>query len=1124
MTRQAVAPPHQSSGFSRRTRCVQVVMWLLAGLLLWLSSPRNSSQAQTPQQMSVGQMLQRTLTGGEAQSLQINLEAGQFLHLVVEQRGIDVLVRLFDPAGQKLVEMDSPNSTQGPEAAALIAQQTGNYRIEIGSATAGAPAGEFVAQIKAVRPATEQDRKWIAAQNAFLEGAELLRQGTAASRHLAIEKNQEARLIWGAAGELMMEAHALLRIGSAWRRLGQPQKALGYYTQALELQRAGAAPRGVAYTLSMIGNIHNELGNPQQALEYFAQALTQQRALADRYAEAQTLINQGLTYFQLGEPRRALEFYSPALLVWQNVKQRAREATTLHYLGLAYETLGEAQKALEYYLRALTLHRELRSRDGEAEELNSLGFVNSQLGEWPKALQYYNQALSLWRATGDRSREAVTLSNLGIVYAAQQEYPKALEHYTLALKLHQEVRNRRGEAVTLEKLGDLYAAQAQSLKALEAYDQALPLRRAVGDRWGEATTLGRLGKVYLALGLPQKALENFNQALALYRTIGDRRGEAEVLFGLARVAREQHRLTEARQHIEAALTIAEAVRADAGSQQARASYLGTVQQYYQLNIDVLMQLHRAQSQAGFAALALHASERARARSLLEELAEARADIRQGVDPILLARERELQQLLNTKAQRQLQLQEQRSAETSVKGLQQDLSVLEDEYRQLQVKIRQSSPRYAALMQPQPLALAGVQEQLDADTLLLEYALGPERSYLWVVTKTGLTAHELPPQAQIASVVQKLNRLLTARGVRVIGETPPQQRARLAAADTQLNAAAQGLSRLILTPVAAQLKQQPLVIVADGALQYVPFAMLPVPKDEGGGLKDEKNELHPSSLIPPPLIVNHEIVTLPSASTLAELRKEAAGRTRAPKLLAVLADPVFSRADAQSRLQSGKAAPAKIARARNLQHEEEKSAVVLGLFQAQRLPFTRQEAERIYALASAGQSLKALDYQASRATAISAELSQYRYLHFATHGFVDSEHPGMSALVLSLVDEKGQPQDGFLRAHEIYNLNLPAELVVLSACQTALGKDYKGEGLVGLTRGFMYAGAARVVVSLWNVNDKATAELMARFYERMLKDGQRPAAALRTAQVEMWRQQPWQAPYYWAAFVLQGEWK
>ena len=191
---------------------------------------------------------------------------------------------------------------------------------------------------------------------------------------------------------------------------------------------------------------------------------------------------------------------------------------------------------------------------------------------------------------------------------------------------------------------------------------------------------------------------------------------------------------------------------------------------------------------------------------------------------------------------------------------------------------------------------------------------------------------------------------------------------------------------------------------------------------------------------------------------------------------------------------------------------------------ERLPFSRREAEAITALTPKGRRLKALDFAASRATATSEQLSQYRIVHFATHGLLNNVHPELSGVVLSLVDEAGQPLDGFLRLHEVYNLKLPAELVVLSGCQTALGKEIKGEGLVGLTRGFMYAGAARALVSLWSVSDEATAELMKRFYRGVLKDGLRPAAALRAAQVAMGKDQWWEAPYYWAGFVLQGEWR
>ncbi|HXG67485.1 MAG TPA: CHAT domain-containing protein, partial [Blastocatellia bacterium] len=260
----------------------------------------------------------------------------------------------------------------------------------------------------------------------------------------------------------------------------------------------------------------------------------------------------------------------------------------------------------------------------------------------------------------------------------------------------------------------------------------------------------------------------------------------------------------------------------------------------------------------------------------------------------------------------------------------------------------------------------------------------------------------------------------------------------------------------------------------------------------------------------------------------------AARPPAPKTLAVIADPVFDRADERLKslaLEASDKEPVQtigFADARSIEHLAEKADDKAGAptrrLVIPRLPFTRQEATRLLALTPESSSFGAMDFQASRATVLDPALGQYRYVHFATHGLLDSERPGLSALVLSMVDERGKPQDGFLRLHDIYNLRLPAELVVLSACQTGLGKEIKGEGLEGVMRGFMYAGAARVVVSLWNVNDEATAELMTRFYEKMLRRGERPAAALRAAQVEMWRQRQWQSPYYWAAFTMQGEWK
>src|SRR6185369_9451731 len=232
----------------------------------------------------------------------------------------------------------------------------------------------------------------------------------------------------------------------------------------------------------------------------------------------------------------------------------------------------------------------------------------------------------------------------------------------------------------------------------------------------------------------------------------------------------------------------------------------------------------------------------------------------------------------------------------------------------------------------------------------------------------------------------------------------------------------------------------------------------------------------------------------------------------------LADPVFSKDDPRVAV-SGKRRATTVEDT-SLMANTKRSATESGLADLVRLRFSRLEANEITRLAADKMKLEALDFAASRALAASAEVGQYRIVHFATHGLINNEHPELSGVVLSLVDEQGHPQNGFLRLYDIYNLKLSADLVVLSACQTALGKEIRGEGIVGLTRGFMYAGAPRVVASLWRIDDRATAELMKRFYGAMFGDGLTPAQALRAAQISMWKDKRWQSPYYWAAFTLQ----
>jgi CHAT domain-containing protein len=384
-----------------------------------------------------------------------------------------------------------------------------------------------------------------------------------------------------------------------------------------------------------------------------------------------------------------------------------------------------------------------------------------------------------------------------------------------------------------------------------------------------------------------------------------------------------------------------------------------------------------------------------------------------------------------------------------------------------------------------------------------------------VTPASLVAYELPKEAEIEQLARRVYSLLTARNRAVAGETTPRRKVRIAKTESAYAEAVAKLAHVVLGPVASQLQDKRLLIVSDGALQYIPFSILPGPET--------------GSQRPLPLVAKHEIVNLPSASVLSVLRQEERQRPQPSKAVAVLADPVFTTRDA--RVETALAS--KRSRLPQLQKDAlpglseallTRSARDIGFLGLPRLPFTRQEADAIIAVAPPGAGLKAVDFKASRELSVSPELANYRAVHFATHGLVDSEHPELSGLVLSLVDKQGRKQNGFLGLEDIYNLDLPVDVVVLSACETGLGKEINGEGLIGLTRGFMYAGASRVVASLWSVDDVATAELMSRFYKGMLRQKLSPAAALRQAQIEMSRQKRWSNPYYWGAFVIEGEWK
>ncbi|MGH9333678.1 MAG: CHAT domain-containing protein, partial [Vicinamibacteria bacterium] len=410
------------------------------------------------------------------------------------------------------------------------------------------------------------------------------------------------------------------------------------------------------------------------------------------------------------------------------------------------------------------------------------------------------------------------------------------------------------------------------------------------------------------------------------------------------------------------------------------------------------------------------------------------------------------------------------------------------------------------------------ELLDERTAVLAYFLGDRASYLWAITPSSITVHRLPPRERLESEVRILHGLLAFRD-RHSGESAKERRLHVQQSDRRYWQSASSLSDTLLGLAMGDLDEVTrLVVVGDGVLHQIPFSALPL---SGSAPSDP----------PTPLVARFEIVRLPSASTLKLLEERREARAAPSKKLAVVADPVFDERD--PRLTSGTTArndplrdsatlfpptePVERIRA-VLRNDLSPDAPM------PRLLSTRLEARRILDLVPREQRFEALGFDANRSLVTSGELSGYEVVHFATHGILDVELPELSGIVLSLFDAQGRKQDGFLTLQDIYDLDLPVRLVVLSACSTGLGKDVRGEGLVGLVGGFLSTGAQGVMASYWDVDDEATAELMRRFYEYLFSQDLAPSKALQLAQSSMWNEKRWLSPRFWGAFELQGHWR
>lgn len=1092
------------------------------------------------QPLGPGSQYQKVLAGGQSHYYAFDLYPGEFLRAVVEQQGIDVEMTLLTAGGGEIVKVNNANGTRGRESVSVMAEQRAGFLIKVSAREPLAKAESYRILVAERRAATEEDAWRVAAERAL------------------------------SAGEVLRAKNTI----AAW------EQALVKYAEAQNLsQKLGDSP-GVALAFHAMGKAHFFKGSMREAADNYEGALALFQRLGDRLSEGVVSLNLGMVSLALGENDKALQLYESALQILNTEGDERYLSQALNEIGRTYYLRGDVGTALDYYRQALPIRHALNDRRGESFTLVSMGRAYSNgFGDEERALDLYRQALEIQRAIPDTRLVAQTLGDIGKVYFKSGDYQTALKNYEEALRIA-----RDGDpAVLAESLmyvGTVYSARGQPREAIEVYfGEALKLQRG-RDPVGYARTLQHMGMAYAAAGDDDKALEHLRAALEIWQKVLHRAGEADARYGIALVESKRGRFAAAIEQIRAVLPIVENFRTRIANQSLRTFYFASVQRYYEIYIDNLMQLYRQTGDKRHEAEALSVSESKRARALLDTLieataprdasaessgrggeqpgacgrrdqpAEARAqrddclgDLRRTVAaPELLDREAALQRRLNALSLRHLIGDHLSPGEAAV--VRKQAEELTAEYYELDAEIRRRNPRYAGLTRPQPPPLEKIQRELLArDQMLLEFSLGDERSYLWAVTPTTISSRELPGRAVIEDAAVNLRKLITARNDYVEGETEVARYARVKRADDQYRSAARELSRTLrFDEGAALLKSERLLIVGDGELQHLPFAALLVPlRGETPAEPPAVRALNQGEGLMP-LLAYHEIESPPSMSVVAELRREREGAPRPShtKTVAVIGDPVFGTEDVRCCGSSlgGHKGPRRGGLSPKAATAQEPSGSARMAAQAARLidedghiarlRFAGYEADQILSLAS-GNGRKMTGFDAKRELLTDGtEMAQYRILHFATHGVFNPRHPELSGILLSMVDKQGRPQNGFVQMHEIYGLRLPAELVVLSACETGTGKIIRGEGLNGIARGFMYAGARRVIASLWKIHDASTLQLMESFYENLnLREGGdpmkvRPAAALRRAQLEMARQRLWRQPYYWAAFVIQGE--
>jgi CHAT domain-containing protein len=871
-----------------------------------------------------------------------------------------------------------------------------------------------------------------------------------------------------------------------------------------------------------------------------APAQTQPPPSSDLAAQEDQLIKKCNEQLNVkGQFKEAEESAKQALELSQKMGDKKRILVAMLYLGSAYYDQGRRPEALEVFQNTAALARETNNQKGLSRALNNIAGVLGDLGRYEESISYLYQCLDVARTLGDQPMQFTALLNVGQLYIRLGDPDKAeaplLESLRIGREMkHSELVNNPSKVATeasLRLLGDMEIArerfqpalkylnqvreshpdnaQAQielldSLavahqrlgeyqKASELLQEAIPIAEKANSA-GYPLLVANLGEAQESLGQLNEALTSEDRALAELRQTGGNSDEEWLIERrIGHIDRALARNEEALAHYVNSIHAIELLRATAlNTEIGRASFAGRSRMVYAEAADLLYDMHRE-------AEALEMAELGRARAFLDILAMSRSGIPDELRPEQRKREDEI--LAHISAV-QKNLWKENIAPDEERKLKAELTSAEDDLETFHLEVRHSNPRYASIQYPEPVNVSSMQKDLlDEQSVLVEFLLGEKRSLVWAVSKEKLSVGVLPPRKEIEEEVSAYRKALTGKISTLT----------LVASLAEIAPAGRKLYRSLLQPVEnALVGARSFVIVPDGALDYLPFETLVLPARHGAS--GENGPVY--------LLEKFSIVYGPSASALVVVKEMNREEDHPRKTLLAFGDPLID-------VPAGPAENGVTATRAPSEEPESKSAATVAEeyaergFSFSRLPYTRAEVLGISRLYSPNQRQVYLGEWAREETVKTENLEAYRYIHFASHAFVDEIHPSRSGILFSRGSLSAE--DGMLQMGEIMRLKLNADLVTLSACSTGLGKLVNGEGILGLTRAFFYAGARNVAVSLWNVNDASTSTLMKAFYLN-LNRGLSKSAALRQAKLTLLRSKEsvWHHPYYWAAFVLVGE--